>query len=75
MYVVPSLHATWHSVFVFLVHSDLRGGEPIVHVAAAAHVSHGALPDAEKVAPALHATWQTVSAVIVHDVLTPVAHV
>ena len=46
-----------------------------VHVDAAAHTEHGALPVADQVALALHATWHSVSAVLVQADFTPVAHV
>ena len=45
------------------------------HVASAAQLSHGALPDADHVAPATHGTSHTVSVVVVHDCLTPAAQV
>jgi hypothetical protein len=47
----------------------------LVHVEAAAQVSQGAVPAAEKVDPATHATWHTVSVVLVQVVFTPAAHV
>ena len=61
-----------HTVSAVVVHAVLM---PVVHIAPAAHGSHGTFPVDEKVLPASHATWHTASAVVVHTVLMPVAHV
>ena len=60
-----------HTVSVVAVQAVFT---PLVHVGAAAHATHGAMP-AEKVVPAAHATWHTVSVVLVQAVLTPAVHV
>ena len=57
---MPAAHATWHSVSAVLVQAVLT---PAAHVAAVAHIVHGALPEEEKVVPAAHATWHSVFAV------------
>ena len=60
-----------HTVSVVAVQAVFT---PLVHVGAAAHATHGAMP-AEKVVPAAHATRHTVSAVLVQAVFTPAVHV
>ena len=60
-----------HTVSVVAVQAVFT---PLVHVEAAAHATHGAMP-AEKVVPAAHATRHTVSAVFVQAVFTPAVHV
>ena len=59
---------TMHRVSAVVAQAVLT---PVVHVASAVHVLHGALPEVEKVVPAAHATWHTVSVVVMHAVFTP----
>ena len=48
--VLPATHATWHTEFFVLVHTDFT---PWAHVL---QLVHGVLPEAEKVLPATHGT-------------------
>ena len=67
-----SAELTSHTVFVVVVQAVLT---PAVHVAAAAHVVHGVLPEVEKDVPATHGTLHAVSVFVVQAVLTPAVHV
>ena len=63
---------TLHTVFFVVVQVVLT---PAVHVALAAHIVHGVLPEVEKVLPASHGTLHAVSVVVLQAVFTPAAHV